>query len=456
MISVAHSHVCAAHERRGLAQPAARERLVPALADRESARASPAGRRIEAANVAGVDQAARRPVPTSATTDAAERRPAPARSAIGRSELSQRVGLHEQLGAGTSSGTIAPIGRATTALRRRRRRSPGRPCARSPARPPSDRHARGADRDERAARRRSSRLAALVVAVGERGRRRSRKPTMPPATTPGRRATASRRRSPRPRTVKGRATEVDRRRPAARPGVPAQSSAKSRSRRGPIRRTTDATMPHHRRPHALSAMLVAIDGPAGAGKSTVARAVARALGFTYLDSGAHVPRRRAGRDARAIRARAGDPLRRRPRAARRRGRQRGDPHARDLRGGVAAVAADPTVRAALVDQQRALIARGDWVAEGRDIGTVVAPDAEVKVFLTADERRARAARRRAGAGRRGRRRAPSATSATPAASTRRWSRRPTPSSVDTTGPEHRRGRGARSSRARGGRMASPA
>ena len=48
-------------------------------------------------------------------------------------------------------------------------------------------------------------------------------------------------------------------------------------------------------------------------------------------------------------------------------------------------AADPAVRAALVDKQRALIAAGDWVAEGRDIGTVVAPDAELKVFLTADE-----------------------------------------------------------------------
>jgi cytidylate kinase len=58
------------------------------------------------------------------------------------------------------------------------------------------------------------------------------------------------------------------------------------------------------------------------------------------------------------------------------------------------VAADPEVRAALVEKQRALLAGGDWVAEGRDIGTVVAPDAAVKVFLTAepDER----ARRRAG------------------------------------------------------------
>jgi cytidylate kinase len=54
------------------------------------------------------------------------------------------------------------------------------------------------------------------------------------------------------------------------------------------------------------------------------------------------------------------------------------------------VAADPAVRARLVGLQRALIDTGDWVAEGRDIGTVVAPDAEVKVFLTASpEERAR-------------------------------------------------------------------
>jgi cytidylate kinase len=57
------------------------------------------------------------------------------------------------------------------------------------------------------------------------------------------------------------------------------------------------------------------------------------------------------------------------------------------------LAADPAVREALVAKQRELIADGDWVAEGRDIGTVVAPDAELKVFLTADPRER--ARRRA-------------------------------------------------------------
>ncbi len=48
------------------------------------------------------------------------------------------------------------------------------------------------------------------------------------------------------------------------------------------------------------------------------------------------------------------------------------------------MAADPSVRAALLEKQRALLGHGDWVAEGRDIGTVVAPYAELKVFLTAD------------------------------------------------------------------------
>ena len=129
-------------------------------------------------------------------------------------------------------------------------------------------------------------------------------------------------------------------------------------------------------------MLVAIDGPAGAGKSTVARAVARALGFTYLDSGALY---------RAVAlSGASDPSDLEIRFD-------GDRVLLDGRDVSEAIrtpeisqeasrrAADPTVRAALLDKQRALIASGDWVAEGRDIGTVVAPDAELKVWLTADE-----------------------------------------------------------------------
>jgi cytidylate kinase len=141
-------------------------------------------------------------------------------------------------------------------------------------------------------------------------------------------------------------------------------------------------------------MIVAIDGPAGAGKSTVARAVAAALGFTYLDSGAMYrcvgiasiasDARDVAELARALRIELGSRVvldgRDVTQAIR-------DP-AVSARASV--VAADPAVRAALVERQRALLASGDWVAEGRDIGTVVAPHAEVKVFLTASaEERAR-------------------------------------------------------------------
>ena len=107
------------------------------------------------------------------------------------------------------------------------------------------------------------------------------------------------------------------------------------------------------------------------------------------------------------------------------------PHARGRPGGLAR-RRRPAVRAALVAKQREIMADGDWVAEGRDIGTVVAPGAELKVWLTATppER----ARRRAAAGRRGRGgREACATSATRRARTRRWSPRPTPSSSTRPG-----------------------
>ena len=128
-------------------------------------------------------------------------------------------------------------------------------------------------------------------------------------------------------------------------------------------------------------MLVAIDGPAGAGKSTVARAVARALGFTYLDTGAMY---RAA-------ALAPDPTDARIDLDDGRVLLEGDDVTDRIRTPevserASQVAADPAVRRALVDQQRRIIAGGDYVAEGRDIGTVVAPDAEVKVFLTAEPR----------------------------------------------------------------------
>jgi cytidylate kinase len=140
-------------------------------------------------------------------------------------------------------------------------------------------------------------------------------------------------------------------------------------------------------------MIVAIDGPAGAGKSTVARGVARALGFTYLDSGAMYRC-----VALAVLERGGEPAD----VARTIDVEVGERVLLDGRDVTEAirtpevseaasrVAADPGVREALVEKQRELIASGDWVAEGRDIGTVVAPGAEVKVFLTASgEERAR-------------------------------------------------------------------
>jgi cytidylate kinase len=134
-------------------------------------------------------------------------------------------------------------------------------------------------------------------------------------------------------------------------------------------------------------MVVAIDGPAGAGKSTVARALADALGFTYLDSGAmyRAVALQSGRSGRAAadEARLLDTdLLTSP-----------DIRTPEVSEAASTVATDPAVRAALVDRQRELMNDGDWVAEGRDIGTVVVPDAAVKVFLTADP--AERARRRA-------------------------------------------------------------
>jgi cytidylate kinase len=142
-------------------------------------------------------------------------------------------------------------------------------------------------------------------------------------------------------------------------------------------------------------VVIAIDGPAGAGKSTVARAVADALGFTYLDTGAMY---------RAVAL------------ARLRGLENPDVgfedgrvtlDGEDVSGLIrtpevseesSRVAAEPEVRERMVARQRELMSDGDWVAEGRDIGSVVAPDAEVKVFLTADpEERANRRARELGA-----------------------------------------------------------
>jgi cytidylate kinase len=140
-------------------------------------------------------------------------------------------------------------------------------------------------------------------------------------------------------------------------------------------------------------MVVAIDGPAGAGKSTVARELARALGFTYLDSGAMY------RAVGLMTLRRGGAASERAEELELQLGERVTANGEDVTEAIRApevteaaskVATNPAVRAALVKKQREMLARGDWVAEGRDIGTVVAPDAAVKVFLTASpEERAR-------------------------------------------------------------------
>jgi CMP/dCMP kinase len=139
-------------------------------------------------------------------------------------------------------------------------------------------------------------------------------------------------------------------------------------------------------------MVIAIDGPAGAGKSSVARAAAERLGFTYLDTGAMyraVAYRSKDADdpaevARSVELEFGDRVRVDGEDVTERIREPWVSEASSR------VSSNPGVRAALVKQQRRLMSEGDWVAEGRDIGTVVMPEAQVKVFLTASpEERAR-------------------------------------------------------------------
>lgn len=154
-------------------------------------------------------------------------------------------------------------------------------------------------------------------------------------------------------------------------------------------------------------MIIAIDGPSGAGKSTVAKAVAQKLGFNCLDTGAmyrsiawYALENGVGLDDSAA---LGSIAREKQIAF---GHVEGDPVPRRvfidgvevtdairtalIDRSVSVVSAHPEVRAALVDQQRRLGHAGDFVIEGRDIGTVVFPGAEVKVFLTAsNEERAR-------------------------------------------------------------------
>jgi cytidylate kinase len=156
------------------------------------------------------------------------------------------------------------------------------------------------------------------------------------------------------------------------------------------------------------APIVAIDGPAGAGKSTVARRLAEALGFVLVDTGAMyravaLAADRAGipfDDAARVGALAESLVRDAALAFERdargvRVKLRGDDVSEAIRTpaigmGASTVSAIPAVRAALLDLQRQAGARGGVVLEGRDIGTVVFPEAEVKFFLTArPETRAR-------------------------------------------------------------------
>jgi cytidylate kinase len=162
-------------------------------------------------------------------------------------------------------------------------------------------------------------------------------------------------------------------------------------------------------------MIVAIDGPAGSGKSTVARVLARRLGFTYLDSGALYRAVTLLALDRGANLDDGQELGRITRDASIELHER-DHHyvqvvvdGRDVSeeirsprvtGATSKVAVHAQVRDAMLGKQRELIANGDYVVEGRDIGTVVAPGADLKLFLTA-EAGERARRRAAELERRG-------------------------------------------------------
>ncbi len=147
-------------------------------------------------------------------------------------------------------------------------------------------------------------------------------------------------------------------------------------------------------------LLIALDGPGGVGKSTTARRVAQVLGWDYLDTGAMY------RAATLALARAGVDLSDRPQVERTLAglalRLEGPRvflgaedvieaiRSPEITRGVSRVSADIRVREVMVDRQRALGRRGRWVVDGRDIGTVVFPEACCKVFLTASpEARAR-------------------------------------------------------------------
>jgi cytidylate kinase len=151
-------------------------------------------------------------------------------------------------------------------------------------------------------------------------------------------------------------------------------------------------------------IVIAMDGPSGSGKSSAAKGVARSLGLRYLDTGAmyramtwwmlsqSVP----VEDAEQVAVRAAEPLLEvgtdpdAPAISVDGTDVSGPIRTREVTNAVSAVSSVPLVRERLVALQREIMATGGIVAEGRDIGTVVAPDAPIKIFLTAsDEARAR-------------------------------------------------------------------
>jgi cytidylate kinase len=143
--------------------------------------------------------------------------------------------------------------------------------------------------------------------------------------------------------------------------------------------------------------VVALDGPSGTGKSTVARALAIELGLRYLNTGAMY--RAVTWAVLQAGVEPNDDLQVAELARRTAVHVTTDPHdqrvsvdgrpaegqirSSEVTAAVSAVSAVPEVRSCLVEQQRALIGAGGIVVEGRDIGTVVAPDAPLKIFLTA-------------------------------------------------------------------------
>ncbi|GGP08234.1 (d)CMP kinase [Nonomuraea glycinis] len=158
----------------------------------------------------------------------------------------------------------------------------------------------------------------------------------------------------------------------------------------------------------MAGLVIAMDGPSGSGKSSASRGVARALGLRYLDTGAQYRAMtwwmlRQGvdlADQAAVAARSGEPeivSGTDPDAPSIQvdGVDVGEPIRQDeVTSAVSAVAAVPQVRARLVALQQEIVGTGDIVVEGRDIGSVVAPDAPVKIYLTASAE-ARAQRRSA-------------------------------------------------------------